>query len=129
MKEIIELIKRSLIEEVSCYMDNIKCALYEHWGYQRIGQDVHSLNDWALVNSKNGRCVTASGLGSLLNLLYNIKLSEDNNAMPLDPQECLVSLRAIALNVKDPSDPAYIKAVTMLVDTCNMGFDKMLERR
>jgi hypothetical protein len=129
MKQVIELIKQSLITEVSRYMDDIKNALDEHWGYQRVGQDPHSLNDWALVNAQNGRCVSASGLASLLNLLYNIKLSEDNNAMPLDTQECLVALRAVALNVKDPSDPAYIKAVTMLVDTCNMGLDQMLERR
>ncbi len=129
MKEVIKLIREGLIAEVSRYMNDIKDALSEQWGYQRVGQDVHSLNDWALVNSQNGRCVTAAGLASLLNLLYNIKLTEENNAMPLDPQECLVALRAVALNVKDSSDPSYIKAVTMLVDTCNMGFDKMLERR
>jgi len=129
MKQVIELIKQSLITEVSRYMDDIKNALSEHWGYQRVGQDHHSLNDWALMNSQNGQCVTATGLASLVNLIYNIKLDANVNAMPLDPQECLITLRAVALNTKDTSDPNYIKAITMLIDTCNMGFDQMLERR
>lgn len=120
MKQI-ELIKDALVAELERYLNEV-VKVVEDYSYQRL--DDRSQESWTLIGPQ-GKCVTSSGIAHLIYLIKSLKEDPQVPGLPLDPFECLMALRAVALH-GDRTTPEYTDTVTLLADQCSMGIDHML---
>lgn len=116
----IKLIKDALVAELERYLKEV-VKVVKDYSYQRL--DDRFQESWALMGPQ-GKCVTSAGIAHLLYLIKTLKEDPQSPGLPLDPFECLMVLRAVALH-GDRSTPEYIDTITLLTDQCSMGIDRM----
>ena len=117
----IELIKDALVAELERYTKEL-VKVVKDYSYQRF--DDRSQESWVLMGTQ-GKCVTSAGIAHLIYLIKTLKEDPQAPGLPLDPFECLIALRAIAIH-GDRTTPEYTDTVTLLADQCSMGIDRML---
>lgn len=117
----VKLIQDALVAELERYTKELVKNIKDY-DYQTFGPDRQE--SWALT-SKDGRCITSAGIAHLVYLIKRLKKDAQAPGLPLDPFECLMALRAVALH-GDRTTIEYTDTVSLLADQCSMGIDRML---